>query len=59
METAFLMIDTVAMLLVLIYSLRNDKLPPGKPETGLFRMAEPKSRAKKDPHALTGRRPIY
>ena len=40
-ETLFLLIDSVAMLLVVIYSLRNDRLPPDAPEQGAFRMIDP------------------
>lgn len=40
METLCLLIDSAAMLLVVYYSWKNDKLPPGTPEIGFFRMAQ-------------------
>jgi hypothetical protein len=39
-ETLCLLIDSAAMLLVVYYSWKNDKLPPGMPEIGFFRMAK-------------------
>ena len=55
METLLLIIDTTAMVLVLYWSLKNDKLPPGKPEEGWFRIADPAPK----PVAQTGRtRPL-
>jgi hypothetical protein len=46
-ETLFLMIDTVALVLVMVYSMKNDRLRPGSPEIGFFRMINPQSRVKK------------
>jgi len=54
-ETLFLMIDTVGMLLVLIYSMKNDKLKPGSTEVGLFRMSATKTRLQKQPNARQAR----
>jgi hypothetical protein len=39
-ETLCLLIDSVAMFLVVYYSWKNDKLQPGAPEQGFFRMAQ-------------------
>jgi hypothetical protein len=58
-ETLFLLIDSIAMLLVVIYSLRNDRLPPGAPEQGLFRMTDPAAApAPKPPARRVRRRPL-
>lgn len=38
METLILLVDTIAVMVVLFYSLKNEKLPEGAPEIGFFRI---------------------
>ncbi len=38
LETLILMLDTAAILVVVIYSLRNEKRSPDSPEVGPFRL---------------------
>jgi hypothetical protein len=40
-ETLMLLVDSVAMALIVYWSLRNDRLAPGKVEEGWFRIADP------------------
>jgi hypothetical protein len=40
MEAIFFAIDIVGMVLVLYWSIVNDKRPPGTPTTGLFAYRE-------------------
>lgn len=39
-----LLVDSVAMLLVVYWSLRNDRLTPGNPEEGWFRIGDPQAK---------------
>jgi hypothetical protein len=55
-ETLFLIIDTVAILLVLVFSMKNDRLRPGTPEMGLFRIAAEPAEPKPERPA---RRPVF
>lgn len=59
METLFLIIDTVAILIVLVFSMKNDKLRPGTPEIGLFRMADGSGPAKKKRAEPPMRRQVF
>ncbi len=38
METLTLMLDTAAVMVVIFYSLRNERQPPGSSEEGPFRI---------------------
>ncbi len=38
METLTLMLDTAALVALIFFSLRNERLPPGAPEQGPFRV---------------------
>jgi hypothetical protein len=57
-ETLCLLIDTAALLLVIYYSWKNDKLPPGAPEQGFFRMAQTAVRKAAKSRPGDGRRQV-
>ena len=40
METAFFLLDALAITLLVFTSLHNDKLRPGEKQTGFFRFSE-------------------
>jgi hypothetical protein len=40
-ETLILLVDTIAVMVVVYFSLENEKLPEGAPETGFFRIKSP------------------
>ena len=44
-----LLIDSVALTLIVYWSLRNDGLTPGKPEQGWFRMSDGQKQPAKKP----------
>lgn len=48
-----LLIDSAAVLVLVYWSLHNDRLPPGKPERGWFRMVDPELKPQEQPK--TGR----
>ncbi|HYZ65063.1 MAG TPA: hypothetical protein VE650_21645 [Acetobacteraceae bacterium] len=39
-----LVIDSAALLVILLYSLKNEQQKPGSPERGYFRMRDPASK---------------
>lgn len=41
METLILLVDTIAVMVVVYFSLKNEKLPEGEPEIGFFRIKGP------------------
>ena len=40
METLVFLVDAVAIVLLVLFSLRDDRTKPGTPTTGLFRFNE-------------------
>jgi hypothetical protein len=56
-ETLILLVDTIAMMVVVYFSLKNEKLPEGAPETGFFRIRGPDKPAEpKEAEPLKARR---
>ena len=49
MEALIFLTDAIAVVILVIASLKNDKLLPGQPMTGLFRYRDPESPAKTKP----------
>jgi hypothetical protein len=56
-ETLLFLIDTAALLLILLFSLKNDLLRPGEAETGWFRIRQPGNMPEK-PSAAPARRRV-